>query len=281
MAINQLVNIMPTKSSYTTSNGKVLQTYHWPATSLRTTLLIVHGYAEHAGRYNSLAKDLNARGIEVFAYDQRGYGHSEGMRAYVDSFQEYVSDLGEIVDQLPERRIFLMGHSMGGLVSSLYCSDRPSSKIGGLISSSGLLALHPDLSPILQKIAPILGAILPKLPTEKLDKTYLTRNETARAEYMNDPLVYLGGTRARVGAEILRYLKIIQERSHQITLPLLVQHGSADRLTLPEGTKHLYEKASSSDKTLKIYEGLYHELIHEPERDEVIDFVAAWIESRT
>ncbi len=267
-------------SELTTSTRVKLVKHSWTLENARATLLIVHGYSEHAGRYAQFAEDLNKEGIQVYSYDQRGYGLSEGLRAYVDRFEEYVNDLDEVIQSIPQQELYLMGHSMGGLVASQYCISRQNRRVRGLISASALLALDPKLSPILKRLAPIIGAIFPKLATEKLDKTYLTRNDEARQAYMSDPLIYFGGTRARVGAEFLSSIKWVNERFDQIKLPLLALHGSADRLTMPNGTEKLYKEAASEDKTLYFFEGLYHELIHEPERDEVIEMIAKWIIER-
>ena len=161
-----------------------------------------------------------------------------------------------------------------------YALTQGDEDILGLISSSGALELDPNLSPILQRLAPILGALFPKLKTEKLDKTYLTRSPAVKEAYMADPLNYLEGTRARTGAEMLKAIKRNSGIFKKISLPLLVLHGDGDRLTMPGGSKKLHRDASSKDKTLHLYPGLYHELIHEPEKDQVMKDIGDWINER-
>jgi alpha-beta hydrolase superfamily lysophospholipase len=267
-------------SKLTNKQGLKLVTYDWSIDNAKANLLIIHGYAEHAQRYKTFAEKLNQKAISVYTFDQQGYGQSEGLRGYVKRFDNYIDDIDLVVKKLNLPKLFIMGHSMGGLLAVRYCIDHPSDKIAGIISSSASLEIDPNLSPILQKLAPVISAILPKLATEKLDKTYLTRVPAVLEAYMNDPLIYLGGTRARFGAEILSNIKKVGARFSEIGIPLLAQHGTADRLTMPNGTKKLYDEAGSLDKTLKLYDGLYHELIHEPEKEEVIANLSEWILDR-
>lgn len=256
-------------------------TYEWLAPNEKVRLVLVHGYGEHAGRYDAFAKALNEKGISVTSYDQRGYGKSDGTRAYVKRFQQYVDDLKVILKKdsftIPT---FLMGHSMGGLVAVNYYVQNPQNSFRGLISSSSLLAVDPDLSPILQALAPIIGFLFPKLKTEKLDQTYLSRSPENIAAYNSDPLMYVEGTRARTAAEMLKTVKVVNKEFDKVEASLLVLHGDQDRLTMPVGSQKLYDDASANDKQIKLYSGLYHELIHEPERDEVIGDITSWILDR-
>ena len=267
------------ESLYTLQDGTKLNIVKWHVADAKAHLLLVHGYAEHAGRYDDFAKNLNSRGISVTAYDQRGYGKSDGARAYIHRFHQYILDLREVRSTISEQ-VFLMGHSMGGLVVVEYALTQGDEDLLGLISSSGALELDPNLSPILQRLAPILGALFPKLKTEKLDKTYLTRSPAVKEAYMADTLNYLEGTRARTGAEMLKAIKRNSGIFQKISLPLLVLHGDGDRLTMPGGSRKLHRDANSEDKTLHLYPGLYHELIHEPEKDRVMEDIGNWISSR-
>lgn len=261
-------------------DGTKIHFHSWKAEKPKATLLLVHGYAEHAGRYKEFAEYLNKKNISLISYDQRGYGLSEGLRAYVNRFEDYVADLGEVRQKI-ESPVFLMGHSMGGLVALQYILNKADAAINGLISSSASLELDPNLSPLLQRLAPILGWLFPKLKTEKLDKTYLTRDPKVLEAYMNDPLMYLKGTRARTGAEMLKAIKSNRARFKEVSIPLLALHGTGDSLTMPAGTKKLYNDANSKDKTLKLYPELYHELLNEPEKETVMSDIAQWILERT
>ncbi len=267
-------------SNASLSDNTNIHKVEWLASEAKAHLLLVHGYAEHSGRYDHFAKYLNAQNISVTSFDQRGYGKSDGLKGYIDRFSTYISDLKQIRAQIKDP-VFLMGHSMGGLIATRYMQAHTDDQIKGLISSSALLELDPKLSPILQALAPILGFLFPKLPTEKLDKTYITRDPKELDKYMNDPLMYLGGTRARTAAEMLKAVKEVRLAFNKIDLPLLALHGGSDKLTMPGGTKKLHADASSADKTLKIYPELYHELLNEPEKNVVMDDIANWILKRS
>lgn len=270
------------ESTVTLKDNTKLRKYEWLVHMPRAHLVFVHGYAEHAGRYDTFGKRLNDKNISLTAYDQRGFGQSDGLIAYIARFDHLINDLEEVLSTIhSDSPLFIMGHSMGGLVVTTYAIDKDTSKISGIISSSGALELDPNLSPILQKLAPILGFLFPKLKTEPLDKTYLTRSPENLENYMNDPLIYLKGTRARTGAEMLKKIKSTSTRFNEVKVPLLVLHGDADRLTMPGGSQKLYDQSHSEDKTLKLYPGLYHELVFEPEGKEVVNDVLSWIVKRS
>ena len=155
-----------------------------------------------------------------------------------------------------------------------------SNELAGLITSGAALQIDKDLSPLLQKLAPMLSMIVPKLKTEPLEKDTLTRSAEVLEAYMNDPLVYTGGIRTRLAAELLSAIKVTESKFNQLTLPYLGMHGTAEKVADPDGTKELYARSQSNDKTLKLYEGLYHELVNEPEQDQVIGDLKDWILTR-
>lgn len=264
----------------TSSDQLSLQVYYWKLRNPVKRILLVHGYAEHALRYADFAELLNSKGIELLSFDLRGHGRSDGLRAYIPRFELLLEDLKLIASKYYSGKDYiLLGHSMGGLIAVQYVLQALDPQPQSLISSSAALALDKEMSPLLQKLAPLLGYLLPKFPTQKLNITYLTRNEEVYNRYVTDPLVYRGGTRARTAAEILRNIRVSATRFSEITIRLFVIHGLADRLTIPEGSVKLYEEAKSNDKTLKLYEGCYHELLNEPEKDKVIQDVLNWIEN--
>lgn len=267
------------QSLYHLKDGTRVEVYKWHIDNPEAHLLVLHGYAEHAMRYDDFGKYLNSRGINMTSYDQRGHGKSEGPRAYVNKFIQYVHDLKEIETTIAEP-FFLMGHSMGGLVLNEYLLTQETKKIKGAISGSAALEVDPDLSPMLQKLAPILSYFLPKMKLEKLDTTTLTRSPENFETYHSDPLNYLEGMKARIGAEMLKTIKKNRLQFNKIEVPLLALHGDGDRIAMPGGSKKLYQDASSTDKTMKIYPNLYHELIHEPEKDEVMKDIGDWILTR-
>lgn len=272
---------------FQSKDGLELFTRSWRPEGMETkaATMIIHGLAEHSGRYLHVGEFLAGRGIAVEGFDLRGHGHSSspGSKTYVKRFDDYVSDAYLMLQHLMERYaglpIFVLGHSMGGLIASLLVVTRQPA-IRGLIISAPALKISDDISPLLVKLSAVIGKLFPHLPTIKLDSSAISRDPEVVQKYDTDPLNYRGGIRARTGAEINRATQIIQRQMEAIRLPLLILHGTADRLADPTGSKQLYERARSSDKTLKLYEGFYHEVMNEPEKEKVLDDIASWIEVR-
>ena len=265
--------------------GLTLATRRWtPYARPKATVALVHGIGEHSGRYAHVATHLMLHDLAVHAFDLRGHGRSEGEpRAYVESFDEYVGDLDRFLREVRGQQrgpLFLYGHSLGGGIAARYVIEHGTDGLDGLILSSAALQIPSDLSPILQKLAGTVSRFAPTLPTTKLDTSLLSHDPAVVRAYENDPLVYSGGVRARVGHEILRNTEIIQQHPEAFALPLYLFHGTADQITDPDGSRWLYEHAPTDDKTLKLYEGLYHETHNEPERERVLDDLTAWIEAR-
>jgi len=247
----------------------------------KAKLLVVHGYGEHSGRYTHFFEHCKAQGISIYSFDLIGHGKSAGLSAYVPSKEVLMEDLDAVRGHFNlGEETFLMGHSLGGLIVTTYCLQPGKQNWKGLITSGAALEIDKDMSPILQKIAPIVGAILPKLKTTPLDITFLTRSDEVLKKYNEDPMVYKDGMRARTAALTLKLIKIAREQFGKISLPLLALHGSDDRITMPGGTQKLHAEAVSTDKTVEIYQGLYHELIHEPERETVMNNISTWITER-
>jgi alpha-beta hydrolase superfamily lysophospholipase len=222
-------------------------------------------------------------GAAVFAYDQRGYGRSDGRRAYVDSFEDYLDDLGMILNhvqtQQEHRPFFLFGHSMGGLVVLKYVLDRAPS-VRGLMLSAPAIEINPDLAPLLRRLAQVLGRIAPTLPTTRSPEGAISRDPAVVKEAQQDPLNYHGRVPARTGAEMLRAGDDVRGRLNSLQTPFLLFHGTADRLANPEWSQRLYERASTDDKTFHLYDGLYHETFNEPEQETVLSDLAVWLRAR-
>ena len=254
-----------------------------PEEKPKATVIIVHGYAEHSTRYTHVAEHLVNNGYAIETFDLRGHGQSEGKRAFVRSFDEYLGDLEQFLERVRQRRkaknTFLLGHSMGGAIVTLFAITRKPD-IKGLILSGPALKISDDISPLLVRLSSIIGTFLPRLPTIKLDSSGISRDPEVVRRYDNDPLVYRGGIPARTGAEITGATKVIQAQMESISLPLLILHGADDRLADPEGSKSLYQRAQSKDKNLKLYEGFYHEVMNEPEKEMVLGDIVEWTDGR-
>lgn len=246
----------------------------------KAILLVVHGLAEHGGRYMNLVNYLVPKGYAVYAVDHRGHGRSEGIRAYVDNFDDYLIDLKKFLDVVrgehKDSKIFLVGHSMGATIATAYAIENQE-ELAGLILSGASLTATTSVSPLLLAMAGVVSALLPKMGVTVLDASAISRDQAVVDAYVNDRLVYRGKIPARLGAELTRMWKELPEKVPQIKLPLLIMHGSADRLADPAGSKLLYERASSEDKTLKLYDGFYHEVFNEPEHKQVLADVESWL----
>ncbi|MFQ5572190.1 MAG: alpha/beta hydrolase [Rhodothermales bacterium] len=244
-------------------------------------VVLIHGYAEHCGRYAHLATHLNHHGFAVFTYDQRGHGRSSGRRAFVRSFNRYLDDFGVMLKlargDFSNVPVFLFGHSMGGAVAALYVLEREAT-FRGLVLSSPALKVSSDIAPFLQKISSLVGRLLPRLPTIPLDRSLISRDPAVVRQALQDPLNFHGRMPARTGAELLRATRRIERNMDNLTLPFLIIHGTGDRLTDPGGSTTLYQRARSEDKTLGLHPGLYHETFNEPEKAQVLEEIVAWLE---
>jgi len=271
-------------SSFSTDDGLRLHAQHWRSDAdPAAILLLVHGYAEHCGRYDHVAEAFAETGAAVHAYDQRGHGRSDGPRAYVDDFGDYLADLDHfrrhVEAQSPDRPLFLFGHSMGGLAVLLYVLDR-AVDVRGLILSAPPIEINPDLAPLLRRMAQFLGRWVPTFPTVRSPRDAISRDPAVVEAANHDPLSYHGRTKARMGAEMLRAGEEAQARLHELDRPFLAIHGTADRLASPAWSKRLYERAAATDKTLRLYDGLYHETFNEPEQDTVLRDLGTWLAER-
>ncbi|NUP12461.1 MAG: alpha/beta hydrolase [Polyangiaceae bacterium] len=264
------------------ADGLRLYVRHFAAKNPRATIAIVHGFGEHGGRYVHVAEALEARGFDVWIVDLRGHGRSEGPRAYVESMDEFVRDVRAYLAFVRERAdkvpLFLLGHSLGGCISTLYTlRERPA--LAGLVLSSPALKLGADFSPAKIAAGRLLGKFVPKLPIEKLSSSSVSRDPAVVRAYERDPLVYHGWVRTGFGLAFIHATEEIERRMEEVEVPLLVLQGSEDKLVNPNGGKDLYRRARSSDKHLEVYEGLYHEVFNEPEKERVLADLARWLDA--
>ncbi|MEJ5224400.1 MAG: lysophospholipase [Anaerolineales bacterium] len=257
-----------------------------PDTEPRGVILIVHGLGEHSGRYRNFVQAAAPRGYAIYALDHIGHGKSEGTRAFVERFSDFTAPLTQFYDlvraEQPNKPLFILGHSLGGLITSYYLLDHQD-KFTGAVISAPAVKIADNITPTLIFVNNLVSAVLPKMGLLALDPTGISRDPDEVAVYVNDPLNYHDKVPSRTGAEMLAAMQRVTAEAGSIRLPMLLIQGSADKLVDPGGAPMLYEKAASSDKTLKVYEGYYHELFNEPlpDRQKVLDDVLTWLDART
>lgn len=253
-----------------------------PADKPKAVLALVHGFAEHSGRYGNLVDYFLSRGYALYGYDLRGHGRSDGLRGYSNRFSHFVDDLDSFLklvqNRHPGAEIFLVGHSTGGTIATAYTILRQPD-FEGLILSGAILSPPADVPAVTILAARILSTILPKAGLYLMDAETISQDKNVVNAYLNDPLVYHGKVRARLGVELMKAMSTILRRVPEIRLPILIMHGAADRLSNPRGSKILYREASSADKTLKLYHGYHHEIFNEPGRQQVFADVEAWLDT--
>jgi alpha-beta hydrolase superfamily lysophospholipase len=271
-----------TEFTFTGAGGVQIFATSWlPDSAPRDHLVLAHGYAEHLGRYRAVAEFFTAAGYAVHALDHRGHGKSGGTRAVIDSFANADADIDQLVDKVRAdsglQRIKLVGHSMGGSLALNYALNH-SEKLSGLVLSGpaiggGLPKIQSLLLALISQIAPSLGMI-------QLDADAVSRDPQVVAAYKADPLVFHGKVPARTAREMMHAVTTYPPRVGAMQLPCLLMHGSADTLVRAEDAQPVFDAIASPDKTVRIFDGLYHEIFNEPERLEVLGIVKDWLDAR-
>jgi alpha-beta hydrolase superfamily lysophospholipase len=269
---------------FTSRDGLSLYAQRWlPAADANAVVVIVHGFTEHSSRYARLAEELNQQGYAVYTMDLRGHGKSEGSRCYVKSFDQYLDDLDLLLQTVESREAgkprFIFGHSMGGPIVAKWAITRQP-QVAGVVLSGAALKVAAGMFPLLQRVAWLASLLVPHMRIVRMGSGKLSRDQTVVENFRNDPLVFHGRFPARTGAEILATMRFIADNAQSLQRPLLILHGTGDRLCDVDGARQLYASAGSSDKTIHLYEGLYHEILSEPERAEVLSDLLAWLDAR-
>jgi alpha-beta hydrolase superfamily lysophospholipase len=264
------------------------QTYYqcWlPDGESKAVLFIVHGLAEHSGRYMHIVNHFVPLGYAVYGHDCFGHGKSAGTRVFVEQFEDITKPLEKYFDMVrafqPGRPIVLLGHSLGGLISSRHLLDHQSNYVGAILSGPSIRVVdHP--SPFLLFILNLVSAIVPKLGVKQLESDVMSTDPKEVEGYVSDPLVHPGKVTAGMLAAMFTAIKHVTDHASQITLPLLIVQGGADATVDPAGAQLLYDTVGSSDKTIKVYEDYYHEVFNEPEsrRNQVFNDIQDWLENR-
>lgn len=271
------------ESRLTTADGLELFAQFWCAETPKATVALVHGIAEHSSRYRHVGEFLAARGYSVYTFDLRGHGHSPGQRSLVRHMDEYAGDVATFLTWVrtvaPPVSLFLLGHSMGGLIVSYYVLSQQPDLQGVMLSAPAVKLAA--VSPLLVAVGRVLARLLPSLPMRQIEFAAISRDPLVIEASAKDMLTYHGGVPAATGMAMLQAIAYVQQQRGQWRLPVLILQGGADRIIDPSGSQELYAAIPVIDKTLKWYASLYHEIFNEPEKEEVMGDICAWLDSRS
>ena len=257
-----------------------------PRDRARAVVIIVHGIHEHSGRYAPVGTWLATAGFAAYAADHRGHGKSDGRRGNIERMALIVDDLDRFVRFAVERHpgtpVFMVGQSLGGLIALQWATEPratgPGVLLDGLVVSGAAVEVMVG-SALQRRLAGVLSALVPDLPVAELaaDQKISRDPEVVRA-YRDDPLVHRGKIKARTGAEILATMVALPARLPRLSVPLLLLHGTEDRICAVTGSAMVHDTVSSPDKTLRRYQGLYHEVFNEPEREAILTDLVTWLD---
>jgi len=277
------LNIMQhTEETFEGKNGIKLFSQSWtPDGKKKATLIIVATLHDHSGRYAWMAKELARQGYAVYGFDPRGIGKSEGKPQWVESFNDYLEDLDRFVKLVQSKEtsipLFIFGWCMSGNIVASYALGNKTG-ITGVILSSPSLKYHNNTT---ASIIKFFGTVLPNLGIPHPPYKYFSRDTKAVAEVENDPLISKKRVPAKTLLGIVRTREKLLAEAEKFDIPLLLMQGTADKIVDPEGTRLFYEHAGSADKTLKLYEGFYHALFLEPEKQTVLNDMSEWLKKHS
>jgi len=266
------------------SRGRQIYFQTWaPDQAPKGLIFLVHGAGEHSARYHHVASFFTESGYAMAALDHNGHGKSEGVPGHVVAFDDYLEDLRLLQDAVASTYQgvpnFLLGHSLGGLITTKYLLRHQGDFCGAILSGP---AIKTELEPpaVQMLLINVLSVLLPKLGILQLDAAGVSRDPAVVRDYVEDPLVHHGKMSVRKLRELFRAMTEVQLRAGEIQLPMLVMHGEQDAMASPAGSKLLDEALGSQDKTLVLYPELYHEILNEPEQQQVMNTMLQWYNER-
>jgi acylglycerol lipase len=260
---------------------KILVRSWRPTAAPKAVLVICHGVNSHSGQYLWAGERFMERGLAVYALDLRGRGRSDGERFYIESVGEYVADLAMTIRLAKQRHpglpVYLLGHSAGGVVSCTYTLDNQAELAGLICESFAFQVYAPDVA-----LAVVKGVshLLPHVPVLHLKNEDFSRDPAVVAALNADPLTPNETQPGATVAALVRADERLDREFPQITLPVLIMHGTADKATRPSGSQRFFDTAGSADKTLKLYEGHFHDLLADIGKEQVVADMWSWIETR-
>ena len=247
----------------------------------RGVLLICHGMGEHSGRYATVVDALVPDGWAVYGLDHRGHGRSGGVRVHVSHYADFLADLDtfrRMVATRNETRPFLLGHSMGGQIALAYALDHQDDLAGLVLSAPALQA--PPVPRAVRAVATALARVTPRLRRAVVDLATISRDEAVVTDYRTDALVHQGHPTIALSLALAEQMTLLPARVRDLRLPLLVQHGTDDRICPPDGSRALAESVGTDDLTVRWYDGFWHEIYHEPERERPLADLREWLDRR-
>jgi len=264
-----------------TTGGLEIFVRSWrPDGQARAVVAICHGVLSHSGYYTWVAEQLVAGGLAVYALDLRGRGKSDGERFYLESFGDYLSDVDALIRLAKSREpglpVFLLGHSAGGVVSSVYTLEHQAELAGLICESFAFEVYAPEFALAVLKG---LSHLAPHAHVLKLPIEGFSRNPEAVAAMTNDPLIAHEVQPTKTVAELVRADERLRREFPLFTLPLFILHGTADKVTRPGGSQLFYDTAGSADKTLKLYEGHVHDLLNDLDKEVVMSDIKGWVDA--
>lgn len=246
-------------------------------------VVIVHGFAEHLGRYEYLTKRLNDQNYGVYRFDNRGHGKTKGERGHIEKFEDFIYDTDTIVEMAKAENkslpIFMLGHSMGGFIAAAY-GIKYKDKIKGQIFSGAATAISPQVKGIKGYLFILLNKLAPKIRIKNPITNTLCKNQDVVHKYLKDPLNLKDATLNFYVEFLIRGVKWLNANIEEYTYPCLILHGEEDKIVSKEASENFYKRISSVDKKITIFKGLYHEIMNEVTRDVIIDHICTWLESK-
>ncbi|RFS20476.1 lysophospholipase [Chitinophaga silvatica] len=276
-------NIQPQTDTFITEDGTKVFYRNWKSLNEPKGLVVIaHGFNSHSGYYQWAAEQLTSQGYEVYALDFPGRGKSDGERYYIAEYNVWISDLDKLIDiaqaAQPGLPTFLLGHSAGGVMSTVYSLEHQEKLNGFICESFAFQVPAPDFAIAVLKG---LSHIFPHAHVLKLKNEDFSRNPDVVDFMNNDPLIAHEVQPTKTVEQLALADERIKSEVATINLPLLILHGTADKATKPEGSKYFYDNASSDDKTIKLYEGHYHDLLNDVDKEVVMNDIIEWLNAQT
>jgi acylglycerol lipase len=265
---------------YMETEGSRLYYQSWLPKNFRRVMVVAHGLGEHSGRYGNLVEYFIPRGYAIYALDHRGHGRSSGIRGHVNSFLHYRDDLATFIRKVREEtghdKVILVGHSMGGLISISYSLRHPET-LSSLILSSPGLRTHTPPPKIKEKLGKLFARLAPTLlMNNEIDPSHVSRDPKVVKDYVEDPLVH-SRVSPKFYVEFLRETNRVLQEAAWLSVPMLLLQAGDDRLVSVEANKEFFALTGSRKKELKVYDGHYHEIFNEPEKEQVFEDMNAWL----